>query len=131
MTVFLIIAGVGLIVLATVMGTRTERWFTRAKTADATVVRIEGEMPGQEYTGGRESAKIFPVVRFEDEAGATHEYRSRNSLPKKVISKGSRVEVMYAPGSPEDLRIGKGTDRSAYIMSAAVGVAFIVIAFFY
>jgi hypothetical protein len=110
------------------MTIRTERWIRRAASADAEIVRIESEMPGQEYRGGYQKTKVFPVVRFTDQSGKNHECRARTSIRYKLVETATVVAVLFDPSNPDDVRLGLSTDRSAYITGYVVGIAFLVAA---
>lgn len=129
MTTFLIFAGSGLIILGILSAVKHEIWFSRAVPTRATVVRVEGDSPGEAVGATAASAKVTPVVRFEAAAGRTVEGRADHAISRRVLDAGDEVEIMYAPGDPSDFRVGKGASRGSYLMAIAVGVAFIVISF--
>ena len=129
MTTFLIFAGSGLIILGAFSALKHELWFSRAIHTRATVIRVEGDSPGQAVAAMAANEKVTPVVRFPAPDGRTVEGRADHAITRRVLDTGDEVEIMHAPGDPSDFRIGKGSSRGSYLTALAVGAAFIVISF--
>lgn len=60
----------------------------------------------------------FPLLRFTDAAGVVHEFESSTGSPEANYSTGHKLEVVYLPADPEQVRLAGESSK--------VGIAFII-----
>tara|TARA_B100000614_G_scaffold258063_1_gene279492 strand:- start:333 stop:749 length:417 start_codon:yes stop_codon:yes gene_type:complete len=109
---------------------RVSVWLRRAARTGAEVVRLEGSMPGQDLPPAgqiNEKMTVFPVVRFTDAGGATHECRARMGMPYRTLKDRATLDITYDPESPEDVRLGANADRGLATTLAGMGTIVVIL----
>ena len=110
---------------------RAKAYAERAVATQATILRLETSIPGQEMTRSTyKVSKTFPVFRFTDRDGQEREARSRTSYPFDKLQVGQPLEVLYDPDKPDDVRIGMDTDKGLFFALIAAGLAMIAMAIY-
>ncbi len=132
--VFILVGIVG-IVGAVMYWRRVSVWLAKAEATTAEILRLESSVPGHgavsESTNKR--ATVFPVVRFVDGDGTTHEYRAAMGGAYGRLKEKREIEIVYDPANPSDVRLGKGADQGFAAMLGllsliciAIGVARVI-----
>lgn len=125
-----IVAGAFAWVGAVIHWRRVTRWLAAATTTTASVVRLEGAVPGQRITPGVNVAPrttVIPVVRFTGSDGTRHELRSRMGLAYERAHELKEIEIMYDPTNPSDVRLGKRADRDLSVTLMVMGTIVLVL----
>jgi hypothetical protein len=105
---------------------RARGFAERAVATQATIARLETSMPGQEMTQSNvKVSKTFPVFRYTDREGRSHETRSRTSYAFDKLQVGQPLDVLYDPDNPDDVRIGMSTDNGLVFALIALGLVLI------
>ena len=116
-TIFLIIAGIGLIYWGFNKYKEKQALDIMGKTAQGTVVDI--------YKNGIYNS---PVVEFYTEDGTKMLFKSELETAKRKYKIGDKVEVIYNPADPTEAEINKFAERNfLHLFLMGVGALLIIV----
>ncbi len=108
-TIYVCLAGTGLILIAVLWGMSINNFKKQALTAKGTIISLVGTITTSSKPAGdriRPKTRTYaPVVRFTTQNGQTIEFLSDSGSSSPAYSKGETLEVLYLPSSPGKARI--------------------------
>ncbi len=125
LSILFAVIGLGLLAGAIALTLNTRAFIATAKHAPGTVTEL---VPKRDKDDG--STTYTPVVMFEADSGASVSFASSFSSNPPSYVVGERVEVLYAPGNPNEARInGFGSLWFGSMILGGLGTVFSTIGF--
>ena len=119
-----LVLGIGLLVTAGNLHSRTRQFVAKARTAPGIVVDLARSTSSDYRTTGRQTT-YAPVVEFTTDSGEKDTFTSSSSSYPPAFRKGESVEVLYDPANPYDARINTfGTLGLASVIVGGLGAVF-------
>ena len=125
LSVLFAVIGLGLLAGAIAVTLNTHAFIATAKHAPGTVTEL---VPKRDKDDG--STTYTPVVMFEADSGASVSFSSSFSSNPPSYAVGEKVDVLYAPGDPNQARInGFGSLWFGSLILGGLGAVFSAIGF--
>ncbi len=121
-TLYVFLAGTGLIVISILIGMHVNNFRKNAISVQGTVIALAATKSTPTTSQDRTRSDRYtysPVVRFITQRGKAIEFSSDTGTKKAAYKKGDTVEVLYLPSSPEKAKINDFL--SLWMMPVVIG----------